>query len=221
MLLELIMWKMVPYLSSYDLVSHACPSGTSYTAVLVGITATIGWLFSSRVQIINATKTHAMQALMNSRNSTIYVEQVDIATKIRREVKAKEQECLLIEDYKELTSEQVSAIHYLLNFLEFIAAGVKHHNLDEDLIKSSLRGILAANYNLFEKVIEHLRADNKNTYIYLEELQRRWNPKEPAETCEQPKLKSKKLLIFLNIMSLYFPHTVNKCVCFYNQKINN
>ncbi|MBU3845562.1 MAG: DUF4760 domain-containing protein [Candidatus Acinetobacter avistercoris] len=155
---------------------------TALVTVLAAIAAVFGWIFTSRVQIINTIRSHSVQVLMNSRNSTAYIGKVDEATKIRRNLVS---ELALSKDvkvqlsaskFKELEDEEKSAVTYLLNFLEFVAIGIRHNNLDEDLIKGSFKSILKSNYNLFQPVIEYLREiDSSKIYNQLEMLHKRWD----------------------------------------------
>lgn len=168
----------------FGLLSEA-PAGssklTSFVAFLSAIAAIAGWIFTSRLQIINATKTHAMQVLMNSRTSTAYVGKVDDAMKLRAKVKVEngwtEKDRIFVskERYLELKADERSAVHYLLNFLEFIAVGIRHNNLDEDMLKGSFKSILTNNYLLFHPIILHIREQTPSNYTELEILFLRWD----------------------------------------------
>ncbi len=168
----------------FGLLSEA-PAGssklTSFVAFLSAIAAIAGWIFTSRLQIINATKTHAMQVLMNSRTSTAYVGKVDDAMKLRAKVKEEngwtEKDRIFVskERYLELKADERSAVHYLLNFLEFIAVGIRHNNLDEDMLKGSFKSILTNNYLLFHPIILHIREQTPSNYTELEVLFLRWD----------------------------------------------
>ncbi|WP_284077140.1 DUF4760 domain-containing protein [Acinetobacter nosocomialis] len=174
----------------FGLLSEA-PAGssklTSFVAFLSAIAAIAGWIFTSRLQIINATKTHAMQVLMNSRTSTAYVAKVDDAMKLRAKVKEEngwtEKDRIYVskERYLELKPEERSAVHYLLNFLEFIAVGIRHNNLDEDMLKGSFKSILTNNYLLFHPIILYIREQTPSNYTELEVLFLRWDQGEHQE----------------------------------------
>ncbi|MFW2106137.1 DUF4760 domain-containing protein [Acinetobacter guillouiae] len=164
---------------------------TALVTVLAAIAAVFGWIFTSRVQIINTTRSHSVQVLMNSRNSTAYIGKVDEATKIRRKLVKDlalpkgEKVQLSASKFEELEDDQKSAVTYLLNFLEFVAIGIRHNNLDEDLIKGSFRSILKSNYILFQPVIEYLREiDSPKTYNQLETLHKRWDEENHAKCTE-------------------------------------
>ncbi|AHB92179.1 DUF4760 domain-containing protein [Acinetobacter baumannii] len=175
----------------FGLLSEA-PAGsgklTSFVAFLSAIAAIAGWIFTSRLQIINATKTHAMQVLMNSRTSTAYVAKVDDAMKLRAKVKEdngwteKDRIYVSKERYLKLQPEERSAVHYLLNFLEFIAVGIRHNNLDEEMLKGSFKTILTNNYLLFHPIILHIREQTPSNYTELEVLFLRWDQGE-HQTC--------------------------------------
>lgn len=187
--LNFLLWKT--FFNTYDFLGYNIReiSGKNKILPLITIMATIiavcGWIFTSRVQIINAVKGHSMQVLMNSRTSTIYMQKVDTTIVIRRELiknntqndsEAENKVTLSVEKFKELTDEEKSAIIYMLNFLEFVALGIRHYNLDEQLLKASLRSILNSNYQLYYKVIAYLRKeDNSTIYTQVELLHRRWN----------------------------------------------
>lgn len=149
---------------------------TALVTALAAIAAVFGWIFTSRVQIINTVRSHSVQVLMNSRNSTVYMAKVDEATKIRRMLRTEELDVLSFERFEKLEDAEKSSITYLLNFLEFVAIGIRHNNLDEDLIKGSFRTILRSNYNLFLPIIKHTRKlDGDKIYENLELLHKRWD----------------------------------------------
>lgn len=182
---------------------------TALVTALAAVAAVFGWIFTSRVQIINTVRSHSVQVLMNSRNSTVYIAKVDEASKLRRLLaeeakKAKENEKqeeaeedkaesgqvlkLTAQRYAVLGNEEKSAVTYLLNFLEFVAIGIRHNNLDEDLIKGSFKSILKSNYVLFQPVIEYLRTlDSPKTYNQLEMLHKRWDDERHSKcsTCKE------------------------------------
>ena len=217
---------------------------TALVTVLAAIAAVFGWIFTSRVQIINTTRSHSVQILMNSRNSTIYINKVDEATIIKRRlttgvlftkltmkkmlrnkkfvpleslsvpyksiVQLNQRKSLSQEMFLNLEHDEKSAITYLLNFLEFVAIGIRHNNLDEDLIKGSFRSILKSNYVLFQPVIEGLRKlETSNTYNQLEMLHKRWDEEKHAK-CNECKTwykisdKNGKIKVFLK----YLGHVV-------------
>lgn len=145
--------------------------------LLGSLTAVLGWLFTSRGQSLTSTRSHSIQTLMASRLSDAYTKQVEIATIVFCDLKDKHGDAynLTVADYKGLTREQVSAINYLLNYLEFIAVGIRYGDLDEKLMKSTLRTIIRKNFKFFEEVIKDKQIAAPTLYEHLAALYKRWS----------------------------------------------
>jgi hypothetical protein len=185
---NLLLWKAL--FIDYNFLDYSIKStsthnkSTGLITILATIAAVCGWIFTARVQTINAIKGHSMQVLMNSRTSTAYMQKVDETIKLRRGLlkgddgseSEKKDVVLSAEKFEALDNDPKSAVIYMLNFLEFVAVGIRHYNLDEELLKGSLRSILNANYNLYKPVILHLRkVDNPAIFTQLELLHDRWD----------------------------------------------
>lgn len=192
--LNLILWRA--FFSEYYFFKFNI-NGTGKHVLLATLLATVaavsGWVFTARVQIINAIKNQSLQVLMNSRNSTIYIEKVEKVMSLRREIVDENKKSgksdlkpLVTEDkYHTLKDAEKSAIIYMLNYLEFISIGIRHYNLDEAFLKQSMRSIVNSNYDLFHKVIEiHRGYDNKAVYTQFELLHARWG-KDGAAKCSK------------------------------------
>ncbi|MEJ7580653.1 DUF4760 domain-containing protein [Acinetobacter baumannii] len=185
---NLLVWKAL--FIDYEFLGYSVKStatnnkSTGLITILATVAAVCGWIFTARVQTINAIKGHSMQVLMNSRTSTVYMQKVDKTIEIRRRLlkgndgseSDKQDVVLTAEKFEALPDEDdKSAVVYMLNFLEFVAIGIRHYNLDEELLRGSLRSILNSNYKLYKPVIEHLRkADNPTIFVQLELLHDRW-----------------------------------------------
>lgn len=197
--INLLLWKWV--FKEIDFLGFSIKStkthnkSTGLITILAAVAAVCGWIFTARVQTINAIKGHSMQVLMNSRTSTIYMQKVDKTIEIRRGLTKesisteddKQNVVLTAEKFEKLgngdgvkADEEKSAVIYMLNFLEFVAIGIRHYNLDESLLKGSLRSIINSNYKLYKPVIDHLRrVDNPKIFTQFELLHDRWA--EPTE----------------------------------------
>lgn len=69
------------------------------------------------------------------------------------------------------------SIFTILNYYEYLAIGIKSNIMDEEVIKSMVKGSLLNAYRVFSLYIEHLRSDrhNKlNIYIDMEKLAKKW-----------------------------------------------
>jgi len=214
--INLLLWKWL--FREFEFLGFSIQSTKSHNkstgliTILAAIAAVCGWIFTARVQTINAIKGHSMQVLMNSRTSTIYMQKVDKTIEIRRGLTKesmstegdKQDAVLTAEKFEKLgngngekADEEKSAVIYMLNFLEFVAIGIRHYNLDESLLKGSLRSIINSNYKLYKPVIDHLRrVDNPKIFTQFELLHDRWT--EPSEIlctscrCWHPKKPEKQ-----------------------------
>ena len=69
-------------------------------------------------------------------------------------------------------------VTYLLNYYEFIASAIRYGDLDEKLLKESLRGMLCNTYELTRDLISYRRTKSRMPnlllYEHLEWLYLRW-----------------------------------------------
>ena len=89
--------------------------------------------------------------------------------------------------------ESADALLTLLNHYEFLALGIELNDLDEDLLKRSIRGIMCSLVDDARDVISHVRESNPNTYEHLTKLYNDWridgstdldgNPNERSIAC--------------------------------------
>jgi hypothetical protein len=77
---------------------------------------------------------------------------------------------------------QLAALRYLLNYFEFIAVGIRYGDLDEKLLKNTLRGILCGVYEAAGPLVTQRRqapagskAEKSKTFEHLEWLYTRWH----------------------------------------------
>lgn len=77
---------------------------------------------------------------------------------------------------KNKNSQEAAAVRYLLNYYEFLAIGIIRGNLEESMIKDSLRGIICTLVFDMRKVIHHIRAieGKKKGYVNLLKIYRKW-----------------------------------------------
>ena len=153
--------------------------GSSNTILLLlgTLTAVLGWLFTSRGQSLNATRSHSIQTLMASRMSEAYTRQVEVATNVYCNFKDTNGQnyALTLADFSGLTLKKKNAIFYLLNYLEFIAVGIRYGDLDEKLMKSTLKTIIYKNYTFFEAIVKDKQQTMPTVYEHLTALHKRWN----------------------------------------------
>ncbi|MEO9279584.1 DUF4760 domain-containing protein [Acinetobacter sp. WA-87] len=146
--------------------------------VLLGIVAAIlGWLFPARGQSLTSTRNHSIQTLMESRLSDAYTRQVELCTEIFVNFKKSKGENynLTIADFNGLDQKYKNAIFYLLNYLEFVAVGVRFNDLDENLMRNMMKSIINANFTFFGEIIKEKQIKTPSVYEHLTALQMRWS----------------------------------------------
>ncbi|WP_139851471.1 DUF4760 domain-containing protein [Acinetobacter pullicarnis] len=162
----------------YDLNSSSASDGSNIILISLGILAAVfGWLFTYRGQVLTATRSHSIQTLMASRLSNEYMEQVRFATEVYNNYKNNNLNQISHAEFNELTGEKIAAILYLLNYLEFISVGIRFGDLDEKLMKNTMKSIIGANYTFFEQIIKEKQAKSPSLYEHLTALNNRWNAK--------------------------------------------
>ncbi|MDP3761521.1 MAG: DUF4760 domain-containing protein [Ramlibacter sp.] len=130
------------------------------------------------VTIRNSVKQHTVNTLLQSRLSQLYMQKVG---EVNAALAPPGQ------PYRRLAAEQISAtesvavvdgVRYFLNYFEFVAVGVRHGDLDEDLMKGSLRGIVSrlsdAGHELIRVESGETSGKPNKTYEHLKWLNRRW-----------------------------------------------
>ena len=137
----------------------------------IGISfAIIGWLYTVRMQSLTNMRNHSIQSIMNARLSDQYNKKFDYIYELLKTDKT-----LTFEKYESFNSSDKSTVHYILNYYESIAIGIKYNELDEDIVKSMMRSQVIKTYITFEDVILNLQKDNPSFFENFVDLKNRWN----------------------------------------------
>lgn len=114
--------------------------------VLFGVFAAMtGWLITSIVAIRNSVRQHTMNVLLQSRLSSAYVERAEAV--YARYFHPLGLRLLTEEEVRCGAPEtQLPALLYLLRHLEFIAVGIRYGDLDETLLRRTLRDTVCSLY---------------------------------------------------------------------------
>jgi len=136
--------------------------------VLAGVVAAVvGWIISAMVTMRNSIKQHTINTLLQSRLSATYMENAravnrhyfgpsgSVYTLTREELSRPADDIKLRE------------LSYLLNYLEFISAATRFGDLDEKLLRMTLRGMLC---NLYEVSLEYIKASQTTNATSFEHL---------------------------------------------------
>lgn len=179
--LELVYWNLSLRnyaFMGFGLSVHGAKESSNTILVLLGIVAAIlGWLFPTRASAVASTRNHSIQTLMESRLSETYIAQVEICTELFVKFKKEKGEGYNLSqvDFDELSQKQKYAIHYLLNYLEFVAVGIRFGDLDENLMKNMMKSIINTNFNFFGEIIVEKQKKSSTVYEHLTALYKRWN----------------------------------------------
>ena len=114
-----------------------------------------------------------MNILLQSRLSTAYQQKMQEAIKVYPATPKLSK--IVLGDWND--PNKISAIEgfkYLLNFFEFMAIGIHAGDLDEKMLRESLKSILITLTYVAEEYIKFVRIDSTFTYERLLWLKKRW-----------------------------------------------
>ena len=142
-------------------------------AILIGaLFATIGWLYSARRARMLSKKQHTMTLMITSNfNDGFLNDRKRISPNLLKTVQMPE-----IFSSKEEIEIQTS-LRRVLNHYEFVSAGIRNGDVDEELFKLSERGTIIMVFSNMEDYILKLRnkRGRKLIYEHIEWLYYRWN----------------------------------------------
>lgn len=170
----IVLWNISLY--KFSFLGFSITKGTESTGqtilILLGILGAVyGWLFTTKSQYINSRKNHSIQTLMSSRLSTSYVEKFDLLNKIFIKYQYK---TLTYDQFDKLNDDEKMAIMYALNYYEYVSVGIRFGDLDENLIKNTLKSNILNTYAFLENVISHKSENTPSCLEHLKELRIRW-----------------------------------------------
>lgn len=152
--------------------------GAKWLAFLGGWGAISGAITTARITLKNAIKQHTMTTLLQMRMSETYMVRA-------RNVGATyfpPDGIYLVRDAagpSPSASDQIPDLTYVLNYLEFIASAIRYGDLDELLMKESLRGLICNLFECARPLIHYWRSSghtspNPLLFEHLEWLYIRW-----------------------------------------------
>jgi hypothetical protein len=158
-----------------------------HIAVIAGFTATLGWVFSSFVTARNTQRQNTITLLLNMRHSDVYSRHFNNTYFVaqRRDLIA-DRPGMIERDKQALwgtppsTSDPCAApqaagairssyqsVVYVLNYYEFIAAGVRKGALDADIVYNTVAPHLRVYFETFRTWVDAERSENNSKRIYL------------------------------------------------------
>lgn len=150
---------------------------TMISLAITSIFITAGWWVQDIISKTNARKSHTLNLIMNQRNSSEFSAHVKKVRKLFGTDKIINKEIIEAYFYKnnEHTNKKLckaldglESIIYLLNYYEFIAAGIKNKDLDADLLENCFSSIIKNLEKRAFYLIYHQAKDeyNKNPNIF-------------------------------------------------------
>lgn len=120
--------------------------------------AVVGWMTNAIVTIRNSVKQHTINTLLQSRLSAAYMEK---AAKVNASLAKPPGNTFAQISFEQVKNGDpiVSEVSYFLNYFEFIAVGIRHGDLDEDLMKGSIRGFVRKLCDVADEYIKASRTD--------------------------------------------------------------
>jgi len=183
LVLMLCMFAALTYLFKTWLDSTVGVTVNSYVLFYGASTAVIGWLVGAMINANNARRQHTVNVLLGMQYSEVHRSHVDEFMKGYPSDSKIKHDDITKKDKK----SAIDAARYLLNHLEFIAAGIKTRDLSHKLLKNTLRGHLCVVYNKSEEFVKYARGDNGEgepanslTYEHLIRLTELWKRKKPS-----------------------------------------
>lgn len=133
--------------------------------------ATMGWLLTNFINSRNSIRQHTVTTLTQMRMSTEFMKNAN-----ELQVLLESKTSIDFEYYCSLDEEEQTkqSIRYILNYLEFVAAGIRLGDLDEQLVKSAQRGMFIKGYEMCEQYILKLNFESPSTYEHLIVTYNRW-----------------------------------------------
>jgi Domain of unknown function (DUF4760) len=134
--------------------------------------AATGWITSAIVTIRNSVKQHTINTLLQTRLSATYQ---DYAADARAGLKGHTPEFPAPLSTIKASDDCLAGVEYLLNYIEFMAVGIRHGDLHEAVLKDSMRGIVTRFTDISQEYIDDCRERNGlRTYQHLLWLRDRW-----------------------------------------------
>jgi hypothetical protein len=171
----------------------------AFVAAIAGFTATVGWTISSYITARNTQRQNTITLLMNMRNSDVYSRHFNNAYYVALNAarrgdhgywldldrcakwKNSAGACDPTDDPQAAVTVRSAyqSVIYLLNYYEFIAAGVRSSALDAGIVRRTISGYLRYFFETFSDWIEAERKGSKIPYEHLVWYCRKFPHREP------------------------------------------
>ena len=129
--------------------------------VLVGVVFAVeGWMVSAYITLRNSIKQHTINTLLQSRLSAVYMESARIINESFFAPGMNDEPISVTFIRSSFNVKERGAVDYVLNYFEFLAVGIRHGDLDKNVLGHTLRGILVRLYGKMILYIKFMRDDD-------------------------------------------------------------
>jgi hypothetical protein len=165
-------------LSCFAAMSHLYDDNEKTPAIAIGVggLATLGWVYTNYMNMRHQQRAHTMNVLLSLRTNAVlnehrinffraypFPKQISIDDMPGLKTESSDPKSYNISSSNRATST-LDSVRYMANLYEFICVGMRQGDLDETIIKMSLRGILVHFYDTVEPFIDDVRANNPRAY---------------------------------------------------------
>lgn len=128
---------------------------------LIGVVSAItGWIVSGYITLRNSIKQHTINTLLQSRLSATYMAEARHINKTFFNPGMGKEPVELSKLIDPDNVDDRAAVDYVLNYFEFLAVGIRHGDLDKNVLKHTMRGILVRLYEKMELYLKYMREDD-------------------------------------------------------------
>lgn len=140
-----------------------------WATILSVVVVMLGWVYTARRNRRLSRKQHTFNALLNTGFNATYLDSLITVKPYTHDSKP-------CPKPSELSEQEYKAVRFILNHFEFISAGIRNGDIDEQLFKDAERGTVVRLFEAFQDLIYGVRQDRKRDAIYehIEWLYNRW-----------------------------------------------
>ncbi len=142
-------------------------------SISTALLAMCGWLFTNMISMRNLIRKHTIDTLLQSRLSSTYMRYADILSRHYTDFDSRRKANPALRE-SPTDHVDVHALRYILNYFEFIAIGIKRGDLDDEMLRDSLKSILRKNVEMSIHWIRRAQLDNPKLYVNLLWLHHHW-----------------------------------------------
>lgn len=151
-----------------------CLSVANWLVLIATMAAITGWVVAASITIRNSIKQHSINTLLQSRLSTAYMQRADV---INSKLFAPGMPLgpLPLSYWEDPENSDIwLSVEYVLNYFEFLAVGIRHGDLDEPVLRNTLRGIVVRLFDRASPLIESSKLQNPRSKEHLTWLYDAW-----------------------------------------------